>query len=605
MMLSVPLKKKIYDKNLTVIILISIVCGFVFAEYLRAIDSLKLIVRMILIGLCILSYIKEKHFSVIFESIFSCVFSLIIIFGYHMNVTSQYTGLIDTEYITDYSFFDVLAFFIIAYTIFRYIALLNYYVSIQTVDYLYTEEECESSYLKTIVIDAILIMILYSIYLFVYYPGFVFGDTLSSVEQVVGNAKLNNHYPIIYTFSLKICLEISHFLGRGNTFGCAIHNICLITYISFGLSIFSNWLIHRFSLRRWIKVALIIFYGITPYFALYGVAMWKDPWFAITLVLISIISFDISKGYISAKKDNKKIEKKGVAIIVSYYILIVFSVFIRNNGLYILFLITLYWLGYSIIYKKKIWLGFSLLVLSGLLFYVTGPLYERLGIKEESIESYGILLNQMARVATYEGDLNEDDKEYLNNILPYEMYKSVYTPGCVDSFKWNPQFNRDALIDFVPHWYTIGIKNKRLYFEAWEFLTAGSWAVNIPSINARISNINSGVPINLYNNNKDFAASFGIYPVNHESLQRWFVSDEWFVPAPWIHWFIVLIVFLSIYKKRYEELSLLIPSIGVVLTLLVASPIQYWPRYYLTEQIMIPCYIVLYCAIFRSVNNKK
>lgn len=65
---------------------------------------------------------------------------------------------------------------------------------------------------------------------------------------------------------------------------------------------------------------------------------------------------------------------------------------------------------------------------------ITGPVYKALNVTpSEKAESIGILLNQMARVAALDGDMTESDKEYLNSILPYESYKTVYTPTCTDN----------------------------------------------------------------------------------------------------------------------------------------------------------------------------
>lgn len=45
-------------------------------------------------------------------------------------------------------------------------------------------------------------------------------------------------------------------------------------------------------------VILIMFYGITPYFAQMSIAMWKDPIFSVTLAVLTVMLMDVllSKG---------------------------------------------------------------------------------------------------------------------------------------------------------------------------------------------------------------------------------------------------------------------------------------------------------------------
>lgn len=99
---------------------------------------------------------------------------------------------------------------------------------------------------------------------------------------------------------------------------------------------------------------------------------------------------------------------------------------------------------------------------------VTGPAFSALGvIPTAKAESIGIPLNQMARIAATDGAMSNDDARYLNEILPLDVYKTVYTPTCVDSLKWNQSFNEDALsTGFWQHWLSLGIKNPTSYLEA-------------------------------------------------------------------------------------------------------------------------------------------
>ena len=129
---------------------------------------------------------------------------------------------------------------------------------------------------------------------------------------------------------------------------------------------------------------------------------------------------------------------------------------LRNNGLYIcaaLFVVlaivvALGRLGCIAPMKPAsrlaVSLGFALVTC----LVITGPVYSALGVvPSEDVESVGIPLAQMARVAALDGDMSESDRSYMNELLPLDRYKEVYHPSIIDPLKWNDDFNSDHLKD--------------------------------------------------------------------------------------------------------------------------------------------------------------
>jgi len=76
---------------------------------------------------------------------------------------------------------------------------------------------------------------------------------------------------------------------------------------------------------------------------------------------------------------------------------------------------------------------------------ITGPVYTRLGLDGEPVEGLGIFLNQMARVAAYDGDMSDADREYMDQLLPLEKYRDTYRPCVVDRLKWDGDFSQEYL----------------------------------------------------------------------------------------------------------------------------------------------------------------
>ena len=66
--------------------------------------------------------------------------------------------------------------------------------------------------------------ILWIPYLVIYYPGFIFGDSLGSIAQALGVAKLYNHHPIFYTLFLKMCLSLGIFIKDITIWLCGVYD---------------------------------------------------------------------------------------------------------------------------------------------------------------------------------------------------------------------------------------------------------------------------------------------------------------------------------------------------------------------------------------------
>ena len=549
-----------------------------------------------IIALPLVSYIYYKTYSVRIGKraagslgVFSLLLGLATVLGYHIHVESVYNGLIDTSYIISFTFLDVISLLFISLVVFVVSKGLYIVVSGGKLrKFFFSEGRTDQIRIKHVLLVALFLMVPYVFYLMIYYPGFVFADSLASVDQAVGIVPLNNHHPILYTLFLKVCFGVSHVIGRGNTFGIAIYSIVQSCYMSLCLSYFINWLHARFSLRWFCCALLMVFFGWTPYVATYSVAVWKDPVFVLSLLCVSLINYDLCIF-------NSKFSYKKLIGLLLFALLAIFS---RNNGIYVIAFTEFIWIIVWIIKKRtsdrKVACGLlAVLIVS---YVITGPVYDHFNLNEEKVESVGVFLQQMARTATYEENLDAQDQEYMDRLLEGGTYQDTYHPGCVDLLKWNEHFHSEVLEeDFFAHWLSMGRQYPKRYFEAWEFASAGTWAPNL-SIWEQRFNILGGMPINIVENHVKHAESVGIYNYNLLRSDVWrniFAANEWSAPASWIHWFLLFVIIVIVLNNKKRYLPALAPSVGVIITLLIASPIMYWSRYYLLEQLLFPMYFVM------------
>lgn len=236
-----------------------------------------------------------------------------------------------------------------------------------------------------------------------------------------------------------------------------------------------------------------VFRHTPPYFATYTIAMWKDPLFSAAVLMLTLLIFDLaaSKGHVL------QTEK---AWLPAFALSCLVACLFRSNGILVAILLAVVLAAMALrsrsAYKKPAAIG-AATAIAALLF--TGPVFTALGVTPAAkAEGVGIPLNQMARVAATGGIMSDEDKRYLNELLPLELYETVYTPTCVDSVKWkNPEFNEEALSDdFWRHWLSMGIENPVTYLESWELQTVGYWSINQPQVLSHNRNIAAGVPRN-------------------------------------------------------------------------------------------------------------
>ena len=439
-------------------------------------------------------------------------------------------------------------------------------------------------------------------YMAIYWPGFVFGDSLSSLSQAMGWTALSNHFPVVYTIYLKCWLKFAGILGLGNTIGVGISSICQSVLMSLGFGLLARWVVVRGGVRPCCGIAIALVFSLTPYIATYGIALWKDPLFSSAVLVFSMCLADYawSRGEIAQRKSWITL------LLISSLVM----VFFRNNGVYIL-LGTLTLLAISLIVKSRlrhakgsgrvIGCMAAVLLVFGI---VTGPIYSFGGVvPSEASESVGIPLNQMARVVALDGEMSESDREYMNSIYPLEEYKSTYTPCCTDNLKWAPNFNNSALSEGLwGHWVSMLIRNPNAYFQAWELQTYGFWAVN-PGNSDRLwsGNISSGVPRNASAAYVDQLVPYGIEPnpaALDESWNSMLPIDSWSIPVSWLFWAVLYLSICLFAEDKGRWVFALIPSIILVATLVIASPIYYWSRYGAALQFLIPMYALIFFLLF-------
>lgn len=534
--------------------------------------------------------------------VISLAFSFVLVLGAHIRVAEPViAGGIYDNYIEPYSALDVVAFWVMSVLVFWVLSVL-----IQLCWHgrclafakrvLGTNDGDSSIRLLSVALRALVIFLLYLPFFLRYCPGLFFGDTFSSLAQIMGWNPLSNHHPVAFTLMMAACIKIAGLMGMGPSVGVALLTVLQMACVASTFGYLSIWVTSRLGVpSRW-SWLLVVYFGLSRYCALYSVALWKDPLFSCCLVLMVTMLADAVMGKDSWSSALRLLDFGALALGV---------MLLRNNGLYIcaaLFVVlaiiaVLGRLGRIGPMGSGSRLAIPLGIAIAACLAITGPVYSAMGVvPSEDVESAGIPLAQMARVVALDGDMSESDRSYMNELLPLDRYKEVYHPSFIDPLKWNDDFNSDHLKDgFWAHWISMFLRNPSMYFEAWELQTFGFWAPNVKGADGLPENFLMGAPYNLM---ADGEASAGVAFRNllaplGDGVDKVIGLNAWSISGAVVFWLLVFSAVLLESRGRPRSALPLLPFLLLYGTLFIASPIWYWPRYVVAAQFGLPVVLVV------------
>lgn len=504
---------------------------------------------------------------------------------------SPYTDLMDKSYMTSFEWKDPVEIIISSVSFYKVIEVFVLW----TYKKLEKAKKNKLFYNQKVnfLIPMGIIIVCWIPYLYLYYPGIILGDSVSSIQQALGNWPLVNHHPVIYTLIIRICLRIGQ-LYDSLTLGVAVYTMLQILIVAYALARSIQWMSEQ-GCPLWGTCMITGCFALMPFFGQTSIAMWKDPGFGAVIVLLTLYILRFKE---AVEVEDGRAEIK-YSICIGVYSLL--SCFLRNNGIYavafLLFVVcvVVYFCDSGATYRRLL-MPLALCVL--IYCIVTGPVYEKYGIApSEKVESAGVFINQMARVAaSSDGNMSEEDKEFMNKILPLEKYSETYRPCVVDLLKWDKDFDNEYLSnhfkDFIKTYISIGLKNPVAYLQGWAMMTFGYWAPNRWELCGDENNIIRGNLSDLHKSGLDIQQEdFSIVP--NDGVYKLFPLTGDIIELSIVHWTALFVFILALFTCDAGKIICLAPSIGIIITLLIASPYWYWPRYGMAEFYLFPVYIML------------
>lgn len=445
--------------------------------------------------------------------------------------------------------------------------------------------------------------------LIAFFPGlFAPGDTLNQISQLFGlpeatsasivlidqNVTLNAHHPVVHT----LLMGGSVLLGQ-NVFGsCSIgyflyivgQYLATIATIGYGINF-----LKQCHVPRRIRIGLLLFVALFPWFPEYALLGTKDTLFACSLLLLSISLFRIgSKTY--------EMTKKNWAILVIS--LLGFCLLKKGYVVFALIIMVLAFLKTSSMSRRAVICTFMGPIAISIL--LSNVLFPALSITSgSSREMISIPAQQVARcVNTFGDEITLAQRDAIDKVFDYETMQDKYNPLLSDPVK--NTFNKFATPDDIKTFFSVWrqllaehtgtclaatMMNYYGYFYPTE---ANPYNYNLETSRESIENVSSIAPFyDFQHTDSIFTAiaskSFALYQAlwDNAPLLSLFTQGSTYI------WALLLLVGYHARKKhRSGVLLALLPTL-LVLCITLIGPCNFIVRYTFPIAFVVPFFAAL------------
>ena len=428
---------------------------------------------------------------------------------------------------------------------------------------------------KIFIISFIIIFICYIPYFLDNYPAIMSSDSISQFEQIFHDASLSNSHPVVHTLFMGVIFNFGKLFFNSNAICIALISIVQMVIMSLLFSYIIK-LLYEKKVNKYILIAILIYYAIYPVHGLYSVTMWKDVIFSVLFTIFSI--------YLYKLYEKEKINKIDI---IKYILITILMLFFRNNAIYIF----IFCVPFIILIFNKYRLKFLFINLSVIIFYyiITGPVYTYFNIiKTSDIESLAIPIQQVGRVVYKNEKLSSNDIKLINRVMDVNTLKNVYNPITVDNIKFNSSFNGSVISENKLEYFKLYLKLVKNYpsttIEAYLCSTLGYWYpvdnwVNGEGIYENKYNIHQNPKLNL---NTDRLIE------NIKSIKIF----KYLSSIGPVFILILISIFNTYIMHDKKKLLIYIPTIGLWLTMMIASPVYAEFRYVYSAFMLLPLFII-------------
>ncbi|UOQ50278.1 DUF6020 family protein [Gracilibacillus caseinilyticus] len=438
-----------------------------------------------------------------------------------------------------------------------------------------------------ILIYSILPIIGWSIYLLANFPGEMSPDSFAHWRQI-HTFEFNNWHPVVYTWLMIILTKIWY---SPAVVGLA-QIIILSLIFGYGLYQFQKAGIHRILIY-----ICNLFIACFPVYGAFSIVLWKDILYSAILLLLTILMFAVysSRGqWLRKNMHLLLLGFTGLALML-----------MRSNGIPIYFALTIVMIVMFLPYWKQLLITLVAVIASYMI--ITGPLFTAFQVdNKDPNEALGIPTQQFARVVVENGDLSEEEEQYIYQMMPEDKWHQYYDPYITDPIKFSGDYNSDVVFDDVGYyaktWASVSLKNPVIVTEAFLKQTSLVWQMNEPSDG--YTNLNPG---GIYHANTFNIEQEPVSNWLHDKMERMLnITEIHFKTLIWrpatYMFFLLLMGYIAARKTSWRAWLVTVPVILNIGTVTAGIPAQDF-RYLLANSFAIA--FLFLCALLTDRKQKE
>lgn len=407
-----------------------------------------------------------------------------------------------------------------------------------------------------------------------YYPSVFAYDAEGQLYQVISH-DYSTHHPLLHTLFLGAFFRLGGALGSYST-GMALHSVVQMVLMAaaFGWALSC---LYRRQIPRWIRILLLLFYGLFPANSVLALSTTKDVLFSALVLTFTLWMYQMVCG--REMRGGRKEQAVCVALAV-------LMMLFRNNAVYAFVIsVPVVYLGIG----KPARRTYLRMMLLALLLFAAGSVALKTATHARSgspREMLSVPLQQMARARVEaEDQLDPQMRQELDHYIPSEWVFAAYNPHLADPVK-NRAVIHDNPKGLIETWIKLGLQHPTIYIDAFLDNSLGLWFLWDTS-HARVYGIGTESGFGyLSTDNRTMPAGCEIVERSLLPGLRAFmekiVSDNEYGKLPVIRllfapalywWLLYLYLVAALYQKKYREMLPAVYLAAYSLTLLLSPTV--------------------------------
>lgn len=409
--------------------------------------------------------------------------------------------------------------------------------------------------------NIILFILFCSIFEFI----FTYTEVLTENTNVIWNSilsdNLSNHHPITNTIFLLPGIYV-YKLTNIFKLGVISNKIILLLFSIIVYSILNCYVFYKSKNVKYTVFSLLWTMLLPVNFVFYS-TVWKDTYFVNFCILFLVMLYEII--------DSKFKALNKIWFLVLFMFVSIMTCLIRSNAFApfcLLFVV-------SLIYYKKVTSKYLLTLLYVIVIYMSLSRFvlpRFYNYDSSKAETNGIQLSFISRLIKDDFYIEEDDKYFFELIIPSDVVKEKYNSNCIDSIKFNSNFN-DNLFNkeygrFKKMTQKYILKYPVVFIKTYLISTYQYWSLYTPDYTAgNLWYIITNIPI-----------------IN-------------LISCPIVY--LILFILLSFKNRKNNFILLYIFTLGIYITIYCCAPVNISIRYL---YLIFPTFVLMVLPLVRKVN---